>query len=46
MLKGLPFMDRAVVDALERRRYTPARLQDGRAVEVDYTFRIRLQLPY
>jgi protein TonB len=45
VLQGLPFMDRAVVEALERRRYAPARLADGRAVEVDYTFRIRLQLP-
>jgi hypothetical protein len=34
-----------VVAALEQRRYLPARLPDGRAVEVDYTFRIRLQLP-
>jgi protein TonB len=45
VLQGLPFMDSAVVAALERRRYLPARLPDGRAVEVDYTFRIRLQLP-
>jgi len=37
-------MDGAVVDALVRRRYTPARLADGRAIEVEYTFRIRLQL--
>jgi periplasmic protein TonB len=45
VLQGLPFMDRAVIQALERRRYVPARLPDGRPVEVDYTFRIRLQLP-
>jgi protein TonB len=45
VLQGLPYMDRAVMEALERRRYLPARLPDGRAVEVDYTFRIRLQLP-
>jgi periplasmic protein TonB len=44
VLQGLPFMDRAVMEALERRRYLPARLA-GRPVEVDYTFRIRLQLP-
>ena len=46
VLQGLPTMDRAVVEALERRRYSPARLQNGQPVEVDYTFRIRLQLPY
>jgi len=45
VLQGLPFMDRAVIEALERRRYLPARLSDGRPVEVDYTFRVRLQLP-
>jgi hypothetical protein len=37
-------MEGAVVDALLRRRYTPARLADGSAIEVEYTFRIRLQL--
>jgi hypothetical protein len=37
-------MDRAVLDALERRRYSPATLA-GRSVEVDYTFRIELRLP-
>jgi periplasmic protein TonB len=44
VLKSLPFMDRAVVDALERRRYKPATLGGG-PVEVDYTFRITLRLP-
>jgi periplasmic protein TonB len=44
VLKGLPYMDRAVVDALERRRYTPAAL-NGKPLEVDYTFKIRLALP-
>lgn len=44
VLKSLPFMDRAVIDALERRRYKPAAL-GGRPVEVDYTFRITLRLP-
>jgi len=38
-------MDRAVVDALEQRRYAPARLPDGKSIDVEYTFRIRLQLP-
>jgi protein TonB len=44
VLEGLPYMDGAVLEALLRRRYTPARLADGRAIEVEYTFRIRLQL--
>jgi protein TonB len=44
VLQGLPHMDGAVVEALLRRRYTPARLADGRAIEVEFTFRIRLQL--
>ena len=44
VIQGLPYMDGAVVDALLRRRYTPARLADGSAIEVEYTFRIRLRL--
>ena len=44
VLKSLPFMDRAVIDALERRRYKPATL-GGRAVEVNYNFKITLRLP-
>ncbi len=44
VLRGLPYMDQAVVAALERRRYTPARLA-GRPLEVDYTFRVNLTLP-
>jgi protein TonB len=43
VLKGLPYMDRAVVDALERRRYRPATL-GGRPVEVSYDFKITLRL--
>jgi TonB family protein len=42
--KGLPFMNIAVVDALEKRRYSPARAQ-GKPVDVYYTFSIRLTLP-
>ncbi len=41
--KGLPFMDRAAIDALERRRYRPATL-GGRPVEVNYDFKITLRL--
>jgi TonB family protein len=43
--KSVPFMDGAVVQALERRRYSPARLSNGEAIEVQYLFRVRLQLP-
>jgi protein TonB len=42
--KSLPFMDREVIQALERRRYLPATL-GGRPVAVDYTFKIELRLP-
>lgn len=42
--RGLPFMDRAVVEAVQRRRYSPALLA-GQPVEVDYTFKIELRLP-
>ncbi|HZR10270.1 MAG TPA: energy transducer TonB, partial [Myxococcales bacterium] len=44
VMKSLPFMDRAVIEALERRRYSPALLR-GQPIEVDYTFKIRLTLP-
>src|SRR5713226_65812 len=44
VLKSVAFMDRAVIEALERRRYTPAMLQ-GKPIDVDYTFRITLTLP-
>jgi hypothetical protein len=37
-------MDRAVIEALEKRRYSPALLR-GQPIEVDYTFKIRLTLP-
>jgi protein TonB len=43
VLKSLPFMDRAVIDALERRRYKPATL-GGRPVEVNYVFKVTLKL--
>jgi protein TonB len=44
VIRSLPYMDRAVVDALEKRHYTPALLQ-GKPVEVAYTFSLRLTLP-
>ncbi len=42
--KSLPFMDRAVVDTLKKSRYKPAVWQ-GKPVEVEYNFRIKLVLP-
>jgi TonB family protein len=42
--QGLPFMNRAVIDALEARRYKPA-TKAGKPIAVSYTFTIRLKLP-
>jgi len=44
ILKGLPFMDRAVIKALEARKYKPAMAQ-GKPVDVFYVFTLRLKLP-
>jgi hypothetical protein len=44
VLQGLPFMDEAVVEALQRRRYRPA-TRNGVPVGVSYLFRIHLRLP-
>jgi periplasmic protein TonB len=44
VLSSLPFMDRAVIDALERRRYKPY-ISNGNPVDIDYTFTIKLNLP-
>jgi len=44
VLQSVPFMERAVMDALQRRRYQPATLQ-GQPIDVYYTFRITLKLP-
>jgi TonB family protein len=44
VLKGLPFMNTSVLEALARRRYRPATAQ-GRPVDVFYTFNLRLALP-
>jgi hypothetical protein len=43
-LKGVPFMNGSVVDALERRRYRPA-TSNGKPIDVYYTFNVRLALP-
>jgi TonB family protein len=45
VLKGLPFMNEAVVEALAQRRYRPA-TSHGKAVDVHYTFNLRLTLPH
>src|SRR5258705_44273 len=44
VVKGLPFMNRAVIEALEKRKYRPA-LAQGKAVDVFYMFNIKLKLP-
>lgn len=42
--QSVRFMDNAVVETLQKRRYTPVTLE-GRPIEVYYNFRIRLTLP-
>jgi protein TonB len=44
ILKGLPFMNRAVIDALEARTYAPA-TEGGQAIDIEYTFNIHVTLP-
>ncbi|PTL77530.1 TonB family protein [Vitiosangium sp. GDMCC 1.1324] len=44
VIKGLPHMNEAVVQALQSRTYKPITLQ-GKTVAVDYTFSIRLVAP-
>lgn len=44
VLKGVPFMSKAVLEALEQRRYHPA-MARGKPVDVYYTFKVRLTLP-
>ncbi|HSB20769.1 MAG TPA: energy transducer TonB [Anaeromyxobacteraceae bacterium] len=44
IVRSLPFLDRAVIEALEKRRYAPA-TQGGRPIEVDYTFKVTMRLP-
>lgn len=43
VLKSLPFMDRAAIDALEKWRFRPYTV-DNKPVDVDYTFRLKLTL--
>jgi protein TonB len=44
ILKPLPYMEQAVLDALYAQRYQPV-TSEGRPIPVDYTFNIRLTLP-
>lgn len=44
IIKGLPFMDEAVLESLTSRHYHPVTYQ-GRAVSVTYTFTVKLKLP-
>ena len=44
VIKGLPYMNQPVVDALQARKYKPA-LSQGKPVDVFYTFTIKLKLP-
>jgi protein TonB len=44
IIKPLPHMEQAVLDSVMAARYKPVTFQ-GRTVQVDYTFNIRLTLP-
>lgn len=44
VIKPLPYMERAVLDAITSARYTPVTFQ-GNPVRVNYTFNIKLVLP-
>ena len=44
ILKGLPFMDRSMLDALATRRYSPV-VYMGRPIPVAYVFNVRLAAP-
>jgi len=44
IIKPLPHMEQAVLDSLYAQRYKPVTFQ-GRPVQVDYTFNIRLNMP-
>lgn len=44
IIRGLPHMDAAVLDALTSRHYRPVSFQ-GQPVSVSYTFHVRLELP-
>jgi periplasmic protein TonB len=43
VLKSLPYMDSAAIDALEKWRFKPYTV-DGKPIDVNYTFRLKLSL--
>jgi TonB family protein len=43
IIKGLPFMDAPVLDALRQQRYTPVTF-NGAPVQVDYLFTFKFKL--
>ncbi|HZN92538.1 MAG TPA: energy transducer TonB [Myxococcales bacterium] len=45
VIQSLPYMERAVVEALMTRRYSPATL-GGKQLAVRYFFRVKLELPH
>lgn len=44
IIKGLPFMEQAVIDSLRSRQYRPVTFQ-GKPVNALYTFNVRLRMP-
>lgn len=44
VLQSVPLMDQPVLDALHRHRSVPVRFE-GRPVNVEYTYTIRLKMP-
>lgn len=44
VVRGLPFVDAVVIEAIQRRRYRPAE-RGGRPVAVWYVFSVQLRLP-
>jgi eukaryotic-like serine/threonine-protein kinase len=44
IIKGLPFLDKAALDVLATRRYTPVMYQ-GKAVSVEYVFNLKVAPP-
>jgi periplasmic protein TonB len=45
LIKGVPYMDQAVISALETRRYRPVMFQ-GEPISVTYIFNVRLEMPH
>jgi TonB family protein len=44
IIKGLPFLDKAALDMLATRRYSPVMYQ-GKAVPVEYVFNLKVAPP-